>query len=124
MKGAVLVSLLCCATVAAAQSAPAAPAVQPAQSLQQAQPHQPQQAQAEQPAEGFVVVHVPPQRSPDAQRIEERCVRTTASHAAIDRDSRQTKGTQGTHGECAGRGFRGDGGADILSGLQSPATTR
>jgi hypothetical protein len=81
-------------------------------------------AQPQQPVEGFVIEHVPPQRSPEAQRVEDHCVRTRTSHAAVDRDSRPTKGTRGTHGECAGQGFRGAGGADILSGLQSPATIR
>jgi hypothetical protein len=116
MKGAVLVLLLCCATAVAAQSSPSS---QPASPAQPAQPEQ-----TSPPAEGFVIEHVPPKRSPEAQHAEDRCVRTTTSHAATDRDARQTKGTQGTHGECAGQGFRGDGGADILSGLQSPSTTR
>lgn len=106
MKGAVLVLSFCCCAAMAAPPEPTAPPDQPAQ-----------------PEEGFVIVHVPPQLSPEARRVEDRCVRTTTSHA-VDRDSRPTKGTQGTHGECAGQGFRGDGGADIMSGLQSPATIR
>lgn len=121
MKGAVLVlSFWCLAAVAAPPGQPGgsqpSPPVQP-------QPAQSQPAQPQQPQDGFVIEHVSPRLSPDAQRVEDRCVRTTTSHA-VDRASRQTKGTQGTHGECSGQGFRGDGGADIMSGLQSPATVR
>jgi hypothetical protein len=104
---------LCCS------AAMAAPPDQPVPPTQPAQPEQPAQ-----PQEGFVIVHVLPRLSPDAQRVEDRCARITTSHAATDRDSRQTKGTQGTNGECAGQGFQGEGGAEIMSGLQSPATIR
>ncbi|NUS38344.1 MAG: hypothetical protein HOQ02_04895 [Lysobacter sp.] len=71
------------------------------------------------PPQGFVVEHVPAQRSPDEQRREQRCVRLTGSHATGNQD-RQTKGTQGIHGECAGPRFSGTGN-DVGSGMQSAA---
>lgn len=116
MKIAVLAFALCCAFAPAAAQDAGAPAPPPP-SDQTAPPAQETEA-------GFIIEHVPPRLSADAQRVESRCVRATTSHAAVDRASRQTKGTRGTHGECAGQGFRGDGGADILSGVQGPATIR
>jgi len=116
MKRAVLVGLLFCSAAVFAQTPPPPQPAEPAQPTEPAQPARPEP--------GFVIEHVPPRLSPDAQRTEDRCVRTTTSHAATDRASRPTKGTRGTHGACAGQGFRGDGGADIESGLQGPALTR
>ena len=95
MKLRMLFLLLCWSSALAAQTAPVS---QPTQ------------------IGGYVIVHVLPKLSPD----EARCVRSTTSHAA-DRNSRPTKGTQGTHGRCAGQSFRGAGGADTASGVEGPA---
>lgn len=81
---------------------------------------QTQVAPAAQPAQGFVVEHVPERLSAREQEIEDRCVRATGSHAVRRREERQTKGTTGTHGECAGQGFSGSNN-DLESGLRSPA---
>ena len=95
MKLKMLFLLLCWSTTLAAQTPPVS---QPTQ------------------IGNYVIVHVLRKLSPD----EARCVRSTTSHA-VDRDSRATKGTQGTHGRCAGHSFRGAGGADIASGVEGPA---
>ncbi|HVI25029.1 MAG TPA: hypothetical protein VM576_02365 [Xanthomonadaceae bacterium] len=81
---------------------------------------QTQVAPATPPAPGFVVEHVPERLSAREQEVEDRCVRATGSHAVRRREERQTKGTTGTHGECAGQGFSGSNN-DLESGLQSPA---
>lgn len=76
------------------------------------------------PEGGYVIEHVPEQLAPDVQRVENRCVRSTSSHAAVDRDSRPTKGTRGTHRPCVGQGFRGAVSGDNMSGVQAPAAVR
>ena len=84
-----------------------------ASALAQTQPPPP----AEQHA--FVVEHVPEKLPPAEQKVEDRCVRLSGSHASRGREDRQTKGTQGIHGECAGQQFSGTTN-DLGSGIQAP----
>jgi len=130
MRAVILVVLWCFAAAAFAQADPVAGA-SPIQSAGAPAPVSPVRIVIREvdpavpkPEGGFVIEHVPEQLAPDVQRVENRCVRSTSSHAAVDRDSRPTKGTRGTHGPCVGQGFRGAVSGDNMSGVQDPAAVR